>query len=108
SATWHVRSAPKSDIKCDIWKCPLWANSGHHNYSTSSSIERRKGQSAFGVGLKPAQDLRPALMAGSRAFGGKARMGQANRRQAVLFMKIKPHQRLGRFLVPRWQPGEGG
>src|SRR5262245_3248983 len=25
----HVRFAPESDTKCDIWECPLWANSGH-------------------------------------------------------------------------------
>jgi len=35
-------------------------------------------------------------------------MGQANPRNAVLlFIKIEPHQGLGRFLVPRWHPGEG-
>ena len=45
-------------------------------------------------------------MAGARAFAGEARMGQANRREAVLFIKIEPYQRLGRFLVPRRQPGE--
>jgi hypothetical protein len=25
----NVRFTPESDIKCDIWKCPLWAKSGH-------------------------------------------------------------------------------
>src|SRR5215471_19346978 len=25
----HVRFTPKSDIKCDMIECPLWANSGH-------------------------------------------------------------------------------
>jgi hypothetical protein len=25
----HVRFTPESDIKCDIWGCPLWAKSGH-------------------------------------------------------------------------------
>jgi len=29
SATAHVCFAPESDIKCDVWGCPLWANSGH-------------------------------------------------------------------------------
>jgi hypothetical protein len=29
SANWHVGFTPESDIKCDKWKCPLWANSGH-------------------------------------------------------------------------------
>jgi len=25
----HVCFTPESDIKCDIWECPLWANRGH-------------------------------------------------------------------------------
>jgi hypothetical protein len=29
SAKRHVRFTPESDNKCDIWGCPLWANSGH-------------------------------------------------------------------------------
>jgi len=45
---------------------------------------------------------RPTLMAGARAFSGEARMGQAHCRDPVLFVKIEPHLRLGRFLVPRW------
>src|SRR3974377_1204146 len=45
-------------------------------------------------------------MAGAPAFAGEARMGQANRREAVLFIKIEPYQRLCPFLVPRRQPGE--
>jgi hypothetical protein len=66
-----------------------------------------KGRSAFGVRLEPAKDLRPALMARARLFLGETRMGQSNRRSAVLFIQIEPHQRLGRIFVPRRQPGEG-
>jgi len=29
SAKQVVRFAPECDIKCDIWECPLRANSGH-------------------------------------------------------------------------------
>src|SRR5262249_8194261 len=45
-------------------------------------------------------------MAGSRAFGGEARMGQANFSKAILFMKIEAHQGLSGLLVPGWHPGE--
>ena len=57
-------------------------------------------RSAFGVSLEPVQDLRPTLMAGARAFSGETRMRQAHRRDPVLFVKIEPHLRLGRFFVP--------
>jgi hypothetical protein len=29
SAKQHVRFTPESDIKCDVWECPLRANGGH-------------------------------------------------------------------------------
>src|SRR5262249_61245102 len=38
SAQAHVLFTPESDIKRDIWECPLWANSGHTlDYSITSS-----------------------------------------------------------------------
>src|SRR5262249_43414493 len=45
SAHAHVRFTPESDIKCDIWECPLWAKSGHsrHHSISSSARERSEG-----------------------------------------------------------------
>jgi hypothetical protein len=36
----YVRFTPESDVKSDIWECPLWAKSGHvwSSYSMTSSM----------------------------------------------------------------------
>ena len=46
SALAYVRFTPESDIKRDIWECPLGANSGHglfHHFVNSR--EKRRGYS---------------------------------------------------------------
>src|SRR5262245_62405670 len=43
SAKRHVRFTPESDIKCDIWECPLRTNSGHWIFIRSPRRRHSEG-----------------------------------------------------------------
>jgi len=46
------------------------------------------------ISLQPGQDLRPASMVGARTLARQARVRQADRSDAVLFLQIEAHERL--------------
>src|SRR5262245_5831600 len=62
----YIRFAPESDIKCDIWACPLWAKSGHldeHRHFRRRARARRSNicDQAEGLALYRDRAIAPIL-----------------------------------------------
>src|SRR5262245_65723130 len=65
TAIGHVRFAPESDIKCDTGEYPLWAKSGHCDYSMTLSARA----SSAGDTMRPSAFAVFRLIASSYLFG---------------------------------------